>query len=231
MSCRRVVGGDAEGAAPIAWRRVGLAAQSAALHTAQLAPRLALPHGRIPNLAETFESRMKEMEADAVVREQAARQQGFQQGEAAATAKVAAQVDQMNGRAAAAVRDLMGVERQMRRNMEQDLAKLATMVARRILHREITVDSEALLGIVRAALARLDARDVHRVRVYPREAPVVEKHLAAMHLPQRMEVVADPTLERGALLIETQRGQLDASVETQLEEIDRGFADLMRRRT
>jgi flagellar biosynthesis/type III secretory pathway protein FliH len=38
-------------------------------------------------------------------------------------------------------------------------------------------------------------------------------------------VVADVTQSRGGALFETGSGSLDASIETQLREIERGFAD------
>ena len=41
----------------------------------------------------------------------------------------------------------------------------------------------------------------------------------------RFEVVAEPRLERGAAIFETTRGSLDASIETQLDEIQRGLID------
>ena len=39
-------------------------------------------------------------------------------------------------------------------------------------------------------------------------------------------VVADPGLPVGAVLFETTRGTIDAGLETQLKEIERGFADI-----
>ena len=51
----------------------------------------------------------------------------------------------------------------------------------------------------------------------------------SMGLPRRVEVIGDPGLERGAAILDSSRGALDASVETQLAEIERGFADLVRR--
>jgi flagellar assembly protein FliH len=44
-----------------------------------------------------------------------------------------------------------------------------------------------------------------------------------------VEVVADASLDRGAVVLETNRGNLDASIETQLREIEIGFADRFRR--
>jgi flagellar assembly protein FliH len=58
---------------------------------------------------------------------------------------------------------------------------------------------------------------------------MVEQFLEKMGLPRRVEVVGDPSLARGAAILESSRGALDVSVETQLEEIERGFADLVRR--
>jgi flagellar assembly protein FliH len=61
------------------------------------------------------------------------------------------------------------------------------------------------------------------------DAPMVQQFLEKMGLPRRVEVIADPGLERGAVILDSARGMLDASVETQLSEIERGFADLVRR--
>ena len=40
-----------------------------------------------------------------------------------------------------------------------------------------------------------------------------------------LEIYPDPTLRAGDLVFETSLGQLDASVETQLQEIQRGLTD------
>ena len=47
--------------------------------------------------------------------------------------------------------------------------------------------------------------------------------------PRRIEVTADPSLAPGSAILESTGGSLDASVDTQLHEIERGFADLARR--
>jgi len=45
---------------------------------------------------------------------------------------------------------------------------------------------------------------------------------------RNVEIMPDPSLERGAAILETARGNLDASVDTQLREIERGFLELVR---
>jgi flagellar biosynthesis/type III secretory pathway protein FliH len=40
-----------------------------------------------------------------------------------------------------------------------------------------------------------------------------------------VEVISDPSREPGTVIFETEHGNLDASVESQLREIERGLAD------
>ena len=81
---------------------------------------------------------------------------------------------------------------------------------------------------MRVVLETIDAREVHRVRLHPADAAVVEPMLASIGVPQQLVVTADATLERGAAIFETTRGNIDASIQAQLSEIERGFADLRR---
>jgi flagellar assembly protein FliH len=155
--------------------------------------------------------------------------QGFQEGQAAGREEMVAQIDAMNGRLARAIEEISGVRQRFRHEAEEDVVALAIAMARRILHRELTVAPEALLGLVKAALEKIDLREVHRIRVCGEDAAIVQQYLEKMGLPRRVEVVPDPGLGRGAAVLESTRGVLDASVETQLAEIERGFADLVRR--
>lgn len=157
-----------------------------------------------------------------------ARQAGWLQGHAAALEENAAVHNQLVERLARSVEEVSGLKQRLRREAERELVELSLAIARRILHREMTVDPEALHGIVVAALSRLDQREISEVRVHPEQAPFIQACLAAMGLPQRIEVLPDRSLERGGLILKTGRGNIDASVETQLAEISRGLSDFAR---
>jgi len=131
-------------------------------------------------------------------------------------------------RLARSIEEITGLRQRLRHEAEEDVVALAIAIARRVLHREITIDSSALLGLAKAALEKIDVRELHRVRVHAGNAALLQEFLEKIGLPRRVEVVADPALERGAVILESSRGMLDASVETQLIEIERGFADMVR---
>jgi len=187
------------------------------------------PVPAVPDEVDGLRERIAELERELSMRSAQARQEGMREGEAAFAQKVSQQLDHAMVRCADAVKTILESRHKMRKQMEGDLVHLAMVVAKRILHRELNTDGEALLGLVRVALDKIDARELHRLRVSPSGAKVLESEIATMHLPSRVEVVADASLEHGAVLLETSRGVLDASIDTQLQEIERGFTDLVRR--
>ncbi len=208
---------------PIAWRSVGSAEEFPVTGERQPAQEYSPPPpgsggGRGSRFGNDPEQKMR-----------AAYQQGLQEGQASARKELGGQLEAMNARMARAIEEMSGMRQRFRQEAEEDVVKLALAVARRVLHRELTVAPDALLGLVKAALEKIEAREVHTVRIRPEDAPMVKQFLGKMGLPQRLEVVADPGLERGAAIFDSSRGALDASVETQLQEIERGLADVVRR--
>jgi flagellar assembly protein FliH len=204
---------------PIAWRSVG--------SNEEILPE---PQPFAPQAARTGAAvGISRFAHDPEQKIRAAYQQGIQEGQAAARQEIANQVEAMQANLARSIQEFSGLRQRFRHEAEEDTVTLALAVARRILHRELTIAPEALLGIVKAALEKIEAREVHRVRIRPDDASMVKQFLDKLGLPQRVEVVSDPGLARGAAILESSRGALDASVDTQLAEIERGLADLVRR--
>src|SRR5437660_1256047 len=163
-------------------------------------------------------------------RVQTAYQQGHAVGEAAGAQRAAQRLDPVFAGLSSVIQELSGARKRLRMEAEEDTVRLAVAIARRVLHRELATDPEAILGLVKAAFAKLNARETHRLRVSPADAAAMEEHRSRLELPPGLEIHADPSLTQGTAIFETSRGDLDASIGTQLFEIERGLADVMRRR-
>ena len=133
-------------------------------------------------------------------------------------------------RMAQSIEDIATVKQRYLAESEDQLVRLAVAVARRILYREIQVDTEALFGLIHAATQRAELRELNRILLNPKDHQALLPHLERLQLPPRVEIVSDPALERGALLLESTSGVLDASIQAQLDEVERGFIDLLGRR-
>lgn len=218
MSSRLLRGAVADAPA-VAWRTAGSAPSAPAASGA--APAAPAP-------AQTVEA------PDCEARVAEAYRRGRADGEGAATRlaeeRAGALAAPVLANFGAMVQELAGARRQARQEAEESMVQLALAIARRILHREIATDPEAILGLVRTGLDRVNARELHRLRLSAGDAAMVEQNRGEMGIPPAVEVAADRTLPPGSAVFETARGEMDVSVQTQLEEIERGFADLVIRR-
>jgi flagellar assembly protein FliH len=230
MSSRLLAPDQVAQAAPMEWMAVSaVAEESAPAVFAAVHEQRSTSSQEAAQVLMAQQKRIQELEAEIERRARESYQQGHAAGLAAGSTEARQQAEPIMARLARVVEELSGLRRRVRAEAEEDAVRLAIGVALKILHREMSVDPDALLGLVKAALQRIDARELHRVRMHPEDIPMLERHLAGAAMPSRVEVVADPSLERGGAVFETARGNLDASTATQLAEIERGFIDLVRR--
>ena len=208
--------------APVWWQEVG----AIPAKSAPVLPRFGAPGG---NSGANAESGEQERDPELERAEREAFQRGFAEGKTVGVAQGAAEIQPVIDRLTRSLAELALLRPRIRKEAETDLVKLSLAVARRILHRELTLDPESIDGLIRAALDKLESREVTRVRVHPEQDHAVRVALARFAGTQIIEVVPDGSLQSGDVLFETAHGTLDASIDAQLREIDRGFADRLRR--
>jgi flagellar assembly protein FliH len=224
MSSRLFRNGTEVDARPMTWRRA--AGPADAFH------RSAPPQGGNGMVGNGWNAAQvhAEVEQQIEARIAAAREQGRAEAEAAAEQRVSERLTPALAAFQKITGDLAGQGHRLRGEAERDTVKLAVAIARRILNREIALDPEVVLGLVKAAFAKVEARETHRLRVSPADAALLDQHRQSLHLPPALEILADGSLPHGSAIFETARGDLDASIDTQLAEIERGLADIVRTR-
>jgi len=216
MSSKVVRGGQAT-MQNHSWQRVGAPEAPSAASYPAASPPSGPEAERIRDLLlKEFQSRIERERAQAF-------ESGREAGGSAARQELQAPLE----RVARSLAELASCRTRYRRETEREVVQLALEIARRILRRELTIDPEAILGLVRAGLESVSLREVLEVRVHPAHAETVRLCLNKLGAPAALAVIADPHLEPGALLVETRRGGFDASADAQLEEIQRGFADVL----
>jgi flagellar assembly protein FliH len=192
-----------------------------------------VPGGAVPAARPRHRSE-SEAEARNAAGEQRVRQayeSGFREGEAVARQSAESQVREAVEKLAATVVEVAATRSDAIRRAEADTVRLSIEIARRILHRELSLDTSALEALIRAALEKLRSQEVYRVRVHPDQEQLVRACLQQIGRDPDIEVVSDASQPRGGAVFEISRGSLDASVETQLREIEHGLADHLEERS
>jgi flagellar assembly protein FliH len=215
MSCKIV--GDPQRARPYAWRVVG--------DPVPADPDTGAPEQARGGDAVELRRRITDLEngrqKEAAQIRDAALREGQQKGREEAAGEFGPVLQKLG----ATIAEMAGLRRRIRNEAESDVVRLALAIAKRIVHRELVCDASAIHGLVHAALDKLQNREIHRVRVHPTFTASVRECLERAGAAPAIEIVADASLRRGDAVFETSLGELDASVETQLQEIERGFAD------
>ncbi len=153
------------------------------------------------------------------------RQNAFQEGLKQGREDALNEIQKANDRLAHTLRDLVALKRRLRNEAESDVVKLSLAIAKRILHRELNADPDSIQGVVYAGLQKLQNREITKVRICPAALDSVRTALEKAGIAPAVSIVPDPKLRNGDMIFETSLGDLDASIETQLQEIERGFAD------
>ena len=221
MSCKIVTGSAIPAAQSVIWPSVGESPatyQIASPGTRDLHP----PETSSAELA-SLRKRVAELESSVATEVRAASEASYHEGERAGRIAGRAELEPVLQRVSKSLGEVAALRSRVRRETEKELVMLSIAVARRVLHRELSVNPDAIQALVRTTLEGIQARDICRVRMSPEHQQLLQ--LRPGLLPPGVEIIADSSLPLGGLIVETKRGNVDASVESQLSEIERGFAD------
>ncbi|MFC3652657.1 FliH/SctL family protein [Dyella humi] len=135
---------------------------------------------------------------------------GLAEGRAAGKKELDERLARLDSICTAAARPLAGLDDAV----ERELAQLATVIAQRVVTRELQLDPALIDRAVReAAMALPSATRDLRVWVHPSDLDLL-RELAAAEPHWRFG--ANPALQRGDCVLESERSRLDARVSTRL---------------
>jgi flagellar assembly protein FliH len=113
--------------------------------------------------------------------------------------------------------------------VEKEVVLLALAIAARVLHRETGIDPLILKSAVRVALEKVQGKETAILRTPKEQVEEWKKILLEAHR-EDVSVVGDSRLQAGECVLETSVGRVDLGVKAQLEEIEKGFFDLLQQR-
>jgi flagellar assembly protein FliH len=113
--------------------------------------------------------------------------------------------------------------------VEGELVRLALAIAGRVLHREAKLDPLLLTGVVKVALEKVAKDSTVVLRVPAGELERWREAFAA-NQESALKLVGDERMGAGECVLETNVGRVELGVSAQLEEIERGFFDLLQQR-
>ena len=95
------------------------------------------------------------------------------------------------------------------------------------MHREIQADPEIIQTLIRVALSHVAEKSAVTVHLHPTDYNYVLERRAELSdgdtVAGEIVLLADKSIERGGCLIQTECGEIDARIEEEFREVERGF--------
>jgi flagellar assembly protein FliH len=156
---------------------------------------------------------------------QTAYQRGLDTGREAFDASIAHAAEALNEAASA----MQQARQAFLDSLEPQVVELATLIAERVLQREVRMDPEIIHQTVKRALTTIVDRQCIVVRVHPDDYEALRAHkirlLEDFDGVKELEVEADDTVSPGGCMIESQLMQTDARLETIFAHVLESLAD------
>jgi len=148
---------------------------------------------------------------------------GFAEGQRAAAAAAQQETAALAKKLATTVDDLMRARTEMIRHTEKQMVQLALAVARRVVHREVSLDPQLLATLMRVAIERVGDAARITVRLNPIDHQGVIAALDGSAASDQVTLTADGRVPRGGCKVESEYGDVDAGVDAQIQEIARAL--------
>lgn len=113
------------------------------------------------------------------------------------------------------------------RSIEPEMAKLSVRIAEKIMRYQIDIDQDAVVNMIRAALEAIKQREEVIIKVnqedyyYAKEKKSVFSSM--VEGLKTMDIVVDSSVDRGGCIIETNLGNVDARISTQIHTLELVF--------
>jgi len=179
--------------------------------------QLEAPAGGAGSASDLLSSAWVEAEQ---IRERA-REAGEAEGRAAGLAGARAEVDSSIAALAAALGEVAQLREQLISQLEHDAAEMALGLSEQVLAGALDVQPERVIDVARNALRRVTDRRRVVLLVNPVDLEVisgaVEQLKGELGGIEHCDVQSDRRIDRGGVILRTEAGEIDVSVEAQLE--------------
>lgn len=130
---------------------------------------------------------------------------------------------------AAAAEEISRVRASLAKNGGKDMLRLVMAISEQVIRREVAADPKVLLTIIENALQSSVRTDQYRILINPADLESVTEQkplfLASISGLKNLSIEADAAISPGGCRVDSDLGDVDATIETQLEAIHQALSE------
>ena len=195
------------------------------------------PDGVGPGTAsavEAAEARIRDLEAQAKERidsvHKDAFRKGFDEGRETGYKEGKAEVERLTGRLHAVIERALDKRGEILEKTEAEIVELVLLVAKKVVKVISENQKNVVVQNIVQALRKLRTRSEVTIRVNLADLQLASEHakdfVAMAENAKHIQIVEDTTIDRGGCIIETDFGEIDARIASQLHELEEKILDI-----
>lgn len=169
-------------------------------------------------------------EAEAIIKEAKSRKEaiemqayneGLKKGQAEGQKMAIKRIDPLFDTFRNAIDEISSMRSIIIEKHQKQLLEIIFFIIEKIIHRSIQLSPDIILETVRAAGSHLMATDDIRLRLHPSDfeyireiEKILDKKLSGK---KQIHVIEDTTIDRGGIIIDTEFGEIDATIRSQID--------------
>lgn len=183
---------------------------------------------------EAAEARIRELEAQAKERidnvHKEAFRKGFDEGREDGYKEGKAEVERLTGRLHAIIERALDKRGEILEKTEAEIVELVLLVAKKVVKVISENQKNVVIQNIVQALRKLRSRSEVTIRVNLADLQLASEHakdfVAMAENAKHIQIVEDTTIDRGGCIIETDFGEIDARIASQLHELEEKILDI-----
>jgi flagellar assembly protein FliH len=185
--------------------------------------------GKPENAAGSYKQNEPTAEEKMVLLEKEAYEKGFAQGEKDGFELGETKANKVTENIENLLDDMTRLKSRLVKRYEKDILETIFAIAKKVIHTHMQMEETAVRDTILEALKlTTEKRDII-LKINPEDFEFVEKlrpELFSRHMNVKsIAITSDPTITRGGCLLETPSGDVDASIETQLDSLHQSLKD------
>jgi len=125
------------------------------------------------------------------------------------------------------LRETATLKNNILQTVEEEVLHLAFSIARKVIHQEVTAKRDIIAEVLKSAIRNIVDREDITVRLHPEDfqymIEIKPDFLSNFDGIRNIVFEQDSSIRRGGAILDTRFGEVDARLEQQLEEVEKGL--------
>jgi len=177
--------------------------------------------GSLKEAQAQAEAILRKARAEKEAIEMEAYRKGLEQGQAQGQKMAVKKIEPLIDTLARAVDELTKIRQLIVEKHQDQIMEILFLMAERIIHREIQLSPDIVLDTIRQACHHMTETEEIRIRLHPSDFEYIRdiERIISKNLTGRgaLHFVEDSTLDRGGVIVDTEFGEIDASIRAQID--------------